>query len=259
MASKLNLNKDPLVAKAVTSLVNHCENDPKLKNDKNIHITITMSKKPAVSKDHTPRIIPLSCCKLNKPKELRILLITKDPSTFYKDILTKDEATSELFKEIIGLKNLKRRFRGSKLNQLYKEFDLIVADYRVHHLLPTVLGSRFYNGNKKLPFVIKMSRKELVRHQKTEEECDPIYVRAQIRSICKNTSYVLSGDDTIAVKIGVLHKHSISEMVENIQDIVDFLSDKTKKPQGGIIKGGIKKIWVKTPNSDSLAIYDSTN
>lgn len=258
MSANLKLNKKPGVKRALTALVEHCESDPVLQNDKNIIVAITMGKKMGIPKDNVPRIVPLTCTKLQKPKDLRILLITKDPSTLYRETLSKDESTSEMFKEIISVKNLKRRFRGAKLTQLFKDFDLIVADYRVHHLLPAILGNKFYHGNKKLPFVIKMSKIEKIRHQKSPEECDPLYIRAQVRSICKNTSYVPNNDSSVSVKIGILHKHSIEEMVENIEDVVNFLSDKSKKPQGGIIKGGITSILVKTSNSASLPIYEHT-
>lgn len=256
MASPLKIDKDGLVTKALESLLSHCRTEPKLQNDNNVHVVLYTGKKMGISKDYVPRIIPLKSCKLDKPKDLRILLITKDPSTSYRQALTSHEATSDMFKEIISVKNLKRRFRGAKMNQIYKEFDLIVADFRVHHLLPDILGSRFYRGNKKLPFVIRMSRELPVKGQKMKDVCDPSYVRAQLRSICKNTSYVPNNDNCLSVRIGHVQKTSVHEMVENVQDVVRFLSDKTKKPQGGVIKGGIVSIFVKTSNSPSLPIYE---
>lgn len=252
----MKVDGDGLATKALESLLSHCETDPKLKQDKNVHIVIYMGKKMGISKDYVPRIIPLQSCKLDKPKNLRILLITKDPSTSYRQALTSHESTADLFKEIISVKGLKRRFRGAKMNHLYKEFDMLVADFRVHHLLPEILGSRFYHGNKKLPFVIRLSKKLPIKGQKMEDECDPLYVRAQLRSICKNTSYVPNNDNCLSVKIGQVRKTSVGEMVENIHDIIDFLSDKTKRPQGGVIKGGVVSIFVKTSNSPSLLVYE---
>lgn len=214
-----------------------------------------MGKKMGIKRDNIPRIIPLTKCKLFKPRDLNILLITKDPSSLYRETLTKDEHTSELFKEIISVKNLKRRFRGSKLTQLYKDFDLVIADYRVHHLLPEVLGSRFYHGSKKLPYMIRMSKEVKLKRQQMVEKCDPIYVRAQLRSICKNTSYIPNDDNCLSVRVGNIQKHSIPEILQNIQDTVNFLTDRSKRPQGGVIKGGIISIFVKTSNSTSLPIY----
>lgn len=244
---------EKLSNRALSSLLKHCSADDALRNDKDIQVIINTSKKMGIKNDRTPRIIPLKNSKLHRPKELRILLITKDPSTAYRESLTKDESTSELFKEIISLKNLKRRFRGVKSIQIYKEFDLIVADFRVHHLLPDVLGSKFYHGSKKLPYVIRMSRP--TESSKTSQECDPAFVRAQLRSICKNTSYIPNSDNCLGVRIGTVGKHSTQEMVENIKDVISFLTDKAKRPQGGVIKGGISSVFVKTTNSPSLPIY----
>ncbi|QLG71731.1 hypothetical protein HG535_0C00800 [Zygotorulaspora mrakii] len=256
MTVDLQIDRDGTAGKALGALLEHCKTDSNLQKDKNIHMIISTNKKMGAQKDSIPRIIPLTSCKLNKPKDFRTLLITKDPSNVYRDALTKDAATSELFKEIIGLKSLKRRFRGIKITQLYKEFDLIVADFRVLHLLPDILGQKFYRGNKKLPYAMKMSREMVVKGKKTIDVCDPLYVRAQLRSICKNTSYVPNNDNCLSVRIGQVNKTTVPEMLGNIRDIISFLTDKSKKPQGGTIKGGICSIFVKTTNSPSLPVYE---
>lgn len=255
-SSAIQLDEDKLSRKAIESLVARCSTDPKLSNDKDIQIVINTSKKMGITKDYIPRIIPLNFCRINKPRDLRILLITKDPSTLYRDAIDADEPVKELIKEIISLKNLKRRFRGAKLSHLYNEFDLIVADYRVHHLLPKVLGTRFFHGSKKLPFMIRMSKAVKLKRQKMVEECDTSYIRAQLKSICKNAHYLPNEDNCLNIKIGQIGKQTVDEMTYNIIDIVEFLTDKKQRPQGGVIKGGIDSIYVKTSNSVSLPIYD---
>ncbi|SCU96240.1 LAFA_0G05160g1_1 [Lachancea sp. 'fantastica'] len=248
------IDQNHLATNALTSLVERCKNDPKLSNDKNIHMVINTKKPIGLKNDYVPRIIPLSKCRMHKPGELRILLITKDPSTLYRKTLTEDPATSDLFKTVLSVRNLKGKYRGSKLNKLFKEYDLVVADYRVHHLLPSILGSAFYHSKKKLPFIVQMARTAKVKGQKLADECDASYVRAQIRSIAKNTFYVPNVDNCLSVKIGEVGVHSAQEMVHNIQDVVSFLTDKSKKPQGGVIRGDISGIFVKTSNSVSLPI-----
>ncbi|CCF59097.1 hypothetical protein KAFR_0G00640 [Kazachstania africana CBS 2517] len=255
MSTTLKLTKSQLSKKSIDSLLSRCAQDSNLQNDKDVQIVINTGKKMDVSKDYIPRIIPLTACKLYKPKDLRILLITKDPSTLYRETISRDDTINDLIKEIISVKNLKRRFRGAKLSTLYKEFDLVVADYRVHHLLPDVLGSRFFHSKKKTPYMIRMSKQLKERRQKMIEECDVSYIRAQLKSICKNTSYIANNDNCLNVKIGEVGRHSSEEMLSNIQDIVRFLTDKKEKPQGGVIKGGINSIFVKTSNSVSLPVY----
>lgn len=150
--SNINIpvDKNGLATKALESLVNRCAEDPKLSNDKNIHIVINTDKPIGLKNDYVPRIIPLTGCRMHKPSELRILLITKDPSTLYRKTLTEEPSTAELFKNIISVRTLKGKYRGSRLSKLFKEYDLVVADYRVHHLLPQILGSAFFHSNKKL-------------------------------------------------------------------------------------------------------------
>ncbi|EJS42824.1 utp30p [Saccharomyces arboricola H-6] len=255
MVDQVNVIRSELAEKALNALILQCKESPSLQNDKDIHIIINMGNKMGIKRDNIPRIIPLTKCKLFKPRELNILLITKDPPTLYRETLANDEHTSELFKEIISVKNLRRRYRGSKLNQLYKDFDLVVADYRVHHLLPDVLGNRFYHGSKKLPYMIRMSKEVKQKRQQMIEKCDPIYVRAQLRSICRNTSYNPNDDNCLSVRVGHIQKHSVPEILQNIQDVINFLTDRSKRPQGGVIKGGVVSIFVKTSNSISLPIY----
>ncbi|SCV03593.1 LANO_0G05072g1_1 [Lachancea nothofagi CBS 11611] len=251
----LQIKDNTLAVEALASLVERCSTDSKLANDKNIHMIINTEKPIGLKNDYIPRIVPLSNCKMHKPSDLRILLITKDPSTLYRKTLTEDPTTSDLFKTILSVRNLKGKYRGSRLNQLFKEYDIVVADYRVHHLLPKILGSAFYHSNKKLPFMIQMSRTAKVKREKLPEECDAAYVRAQLKSISRNTFFVPNVDNCLSVKIGEVGLHSPQEMAHNIQDIVQFLTDKSKKPQGGVIRGGISGIFVKTSNSASLPIF----
>ncbi|CAB4254609.1 similar to Saccharomyces cerevisiae YKR060W UTP30 Subunit of U3-containing 90S preribosome complex involved in production of 18S rRNA and assembly of small ribosomal subunit [Maudiozyma barnettii] len=258
MSSQVSLKEEDLSRKALESLIEVCKQDPKLAEDKDVQIVINTTRKMGVPKDYIPRIIPLQYCKLNKPRDLRTLLITKDPSTIYRDAITKDEPVNDLIKEIITVKNLKRRFRGSKLNELYSEFDIVVADYRVHHLLPKVLGTRFFHGSKKLPFMIRMSKNLKVKRQQMVETCDTSYIRAQLKSIYKNAHYIPNEDNCLNIKIGQIGKQNVDEMIYNVLDIVTFLTDSSKKPQGGVIKGGIESIYVKTSNSSSLPLYSKS-
>lgn len=261
MSSNMShIELEELQRRSIDTLIDQCHKNPKLKNDKDIQIVINTGKqKIKIQKDYVPRIIPLSYVKINHPKDLRILLITKDPSTIYREAIEKDESLKDLIKEIITVKNLKRRFRGSKINEMYNEFDVVVADYRVHHLLPDILGRKFFSGNKKVPFMIRMSHAVKVRRQQMTEECDTKYLRAQLKSICKNTYFLPNADNCLNVRIGILDKHNVDEMLSNVIDIANFLTDPKKRPQGGVIKGGIESIFVKTSNSTSLPLYMRPN
>ena len=102
MVDQVDVIRSELAEKALNALILQCRENASLQNDKSIQIIINMGKKMGIKKDNIPRIIPLTKCKLFKPRDLNILLITKDPSTLFRETLTKDEHTSELFKEIIS-------------------------------------------------------------------------------------------------------------------------------------------------------------
>lgn len=256
--STFKITKKDLSLQALESLIDECSQNQKLQNDKEVQMIInTGKKKIELVKDFVPRIIPLTHCKLNHPKDVRILLITKDPSTIYREAIEKDDSVKDLIKEVITVKNLKRRFKGSKMVTLYHEFDLVVADYRVHHLLPKILGARFFSGTKKIPFVIKMSKQVKMRGEKLNEECDTKYIRAQLKSITKNAYYLPNQDNCLTIRIGNIDKQSEGDMLNNAIDIINFLTDPTKTPQGGIIKSGIASIFVKTEHSASLPLYEA--
>lgn len=248
----LELEKEA-VYRGLNALREHCEQTNETNRD--VQLIINTGKKLGLTKDYVRRIIPLKHVKMNKLGDYRILFITKDPSTTYRDVLQKDEFTSELFKEIISIKNLKRRFRGSKLTLLYKDFDLVVCDYRVHHLLPDILGNRFYQSGKKTPYMIKINKSIKEKRSKMDETIDTKYIRAQIKSICKNTSYLPNQDNCINVKIGQLDKLDNGKILHVIEDVVSFLADRNQKPNGGIIKGGVKSLQIKTNTSISIPIY----
>lgn len=238
--------------KGVDALISYATNQD---SNNDIQLIIHTEKKLGIKKDYIPRVIPLKHNKMSKVKDMRILLITKDPANKYRDVLTSNELTSDTFKEIISVKNLKRRFRGSKLTSLYKEFDMVVADFRVHHLLPALLGSRFYHSSKKTPYMVRINKEVKHKGAKMDETIDPVYLKAQLKSICRNTSYMPNEDNCINVKVGFVSTHTAKQILENIQDVIEFLSDKNMKPSGGVIKGSIKSLQVKTASSASIPIY----
>ncbi|CCK69234.1 Utp30p KNAG_0C01210 [Huiozyma naganishii CBS 8797] len=254
----MKLAKSDLSRIALDALIAECKTNPKLAEEKDVQIIINTGKnKLNATKDYIPRIIPLKNCKLNHPKDMRILLITKDPSTLYRDSIEKDEYLRDVIKDVISVKHLKRKYKGAKINLLYKEFDLVVADYRVHHLLPKILGAKFFAGSKKLPFMIRLSKAVRVKHQQMVNECDCKYIRAQLKSITKNAYYVPNKDNCLTVRIGQVGRQSVDDMLDNVVDIIQFLSDIKQKPQGGIIRGPVVSIFVKTASSASLPLYEA--
>lgn len=218
------------------------------------------------SKSYTPRIIPLTK-KLEKITNKSILLITKDPSSDYREVLTKKDApTEDTFNQIYSLKRLKVIAKDpKKLYKSFKEFDIVIADLRVHKFLPNILGGAFYIKNKKLPYMIQMAMPEpnaklTVSKKSTklkDNRCDSKYVYSQVKSIVGNTSFIPPANgNCISVKVGYTN-WTEQELLHNINDVLSYLVQEKFQPVGGLLKdiGNIGSVYVKTGESISLPLY----
>ncbi|CCH59472.1 hypothetical protein TBLA_0B06490 [Henningerozyma blattae CBS 6284] len=271
MSSPLNLSKDTNTAKALDSLLYHCQNDKALENDKFINLNINTfkiirhrSNNIKFEYNNIPRIIPLTSCKLQDYKELEILLILNDPIATNKNLILSDNSTSDIFKDIVSLKRFRRYVSGS--HKYLKNYDIIMTDYRLHHTVVDILKkSSRKSSSSILPYLIRLSKNAKSESLKVNETVDLKYLKAQVKNICKNTSFVTNSHNCLSIKIGVIHSTSREEILSNIDDIVKFLSVKPKKargtnqtinPNAGIIPlTNINSICLKTANSISLPIY----
>lgn len=217
------------------------------------------------SRSHTPRIIPVTH-KLEEVENKSILLITKDPSTDYRDELTKKDCiTEDVFNQIYSLKKLRVIGKDpKKLFKQFKEFDLIIADHRVHKFLPDILGGSFYIKNKKVPFMVQMAKPsadaQLVKSKKSskmkDNRCEPKYIYSQVKSIIGNTNFIAANGNCITVKVGYTEWKE-EDVLQNISDVVSYLTEEKYKPVGGILKtiDNIGSIFLKTSESISLPLY----
>lgn len=263
MEFKLGSDSLKSTKKSLKSLKSHIQSTSGVNEP--VYLTINTINPLIKSKEYTPRVIPLTN-KLDKLENKLILLITKDPSTPYRNILTeKDSPTEDVFNEIYTLSRLRKMSSKQKnLIKIFKEFDLIVADFRVSKFLPTVLGETFYVKNKKIPFLIQMAKpdpnakltKTAKSHKLKDERCDAKYVKGQMNSIARNTHVIIpAGGNSLSMKIGFIDWNT-EKLIENINDVLKFFME--KHPHGGLIKSTkmIKNIQVKTSESVSLPVFE---
>ncbi|CAK9438208.1 uncharacterized protein LODBEIA_P24730 [Lodderomyces beijingensis] len=231
-----------------------------------IYLTINVKIKLAREKDYRPRVVPITH-KLDKVSNKAISLITKDPSTIYRDSLSAQNApTEDSFNEIISLKKLKSMSRSTKsLVKLYKENDLLVADHRIHKFLPDILGTTFYLKKKKIPFMIQMARPraaqqaELRKSKQSklkDDRCDSKYVQAQLESIVGNTSYLptLNAGDVISLKVGYTD-WPVDKVATNIHDVISYLVDEKYRPVGGVLNlENLGNVHLRSGDSISLPV-----
>lgn len=214
--------------------------------------------------------------------------------------------TENLFKEILGFKQFQRRMTNSKYaKRIHSEYSYIMADERIHHKLFDVLGDKFYRkSHKKIPLKIMMDLPEVLEKIKSEsklnkanaslrrdkygmradeldaqtkkrksmgseedtEGINPAYIYQQVKSIVRNTvvTYTDRGT-TLAVKIGTSNMKT-GDLLENIEQVVQFLTDARFKEEGGGLltianvkkrqsSNMIRNIYVKTKDSASLPVY----
>lgn len=249
--------------KSVKALKSHIKNSTGATEA--IFVTINTTVPLLRAKDYTPRVIPITN-PLDKLQNKSILLVTKDPSTPYRNLLMeKDSPTEDVFNQIYTLNKLKRLTSNQKkVTSIFKEFDIIVADHRVHKFLPDILGAQFYVKNKKIPFVLEMApsdpkaklTKTSKSHKLKDERCEPKYVKAQMRSIAKNTYCIPPANGTfMSIKVGYSGWPS-EKIVTNINDVLTFMMEK-KYPSGGLIKNQkmLESVHIKTSDSISLPVY----
>ncbi|ODV61509.1 Utp30p [Ascoidea rubescens DSM 1968] len=266
--------------KSITSLKEYLQKNQKFNPNDPVFLIIT-TEKPLIKKnDYIPRIIPLPH-KLSSTGSKSILLITKDPSTVFRSELSKNPKTQELIKEIYSLKKLKSISRNSKrLKNIFNEFDLILADHRINHFLPDILGTMFYVKHKKVPFTVQLAKPSIIKSIKSKsklnqinkhknhdskviklEKCDSNYVLKQLKSIVKNSFFIPNENgNCLSVKIGYL-SFTDKKLIENIDATLEYLCTSKFKPVGGLINGlkNIKSLNIKTSESIALPIINTAN
>lgn len=257
MSLRLGDNSLQSTRKSIKSLKTHFE--PQEHHNEAIYLIINTVQPFVKVKEYTPKVITLTH-KLDKLDNKLVLLITKDPSTPYRAELTrKGSPTEDVFNEIMTVTKL-RKIAGNhnKLTKLFKEFDIIVADFRVRKFLPLILGPQFYVKNRKVPFLIQMAKPDinatLVKTAKSpklkDERCDAKFVKGQLNSIARNTFVILPKGTSMAIKIGYLH-WSDQQLIENIDNVIGFIIPAiVRTPKL------LHNVQIKTSESISLPVYE---
>ncbi|KAM9910466.1 hypothetical protein OXX69_004461 [Metschnikowia pulcherrima] len=211
------------------------------------------------TKDYTPRIIPITY-KLHKLGEKSIALISRDGS--YRQPLTeKGSATEDLFHEIIPYSKAKSiGTSGKALLRLFKENEVIVGDARIYERLPDILKAQFYAKNKKVPFKILMAMPTPGQNTRgrSDQSCEPKFVRAQLKSILGNTSIIPpAGGTCVSVVVGFTD-WKVSEILTNINDVISYLVEDKYQPVGGLLHtvDNLHSVLIRTKHSVALPVMN---
>nr|GMD52307.1 ribosomal L1 domain-containing protein 1-like [Ipomoea batatas] len=144
---------------------------------------------------------------------------------------------------VLKLSNLKSDFKSfSAKRKLYESHDLFLADKRVVHLLPDVLGKPFYKNKKRVPVPV-----ELKADRNWKEEINAV-------ATGKSTLLCFGTGTCSAVKVGngkgVMDNQ---EIVDNVVAAIDAISSLVPKKWAGI-----RALHLKLLDSVALPIYDAT-
>lgn len=258
MSFLLGENAREEAKRSIKGLMGHA----KTKSEREPLFLVVNTRAPLIRQnDHTPRIIPITH-KLHKADEKTVLLITKDPSLYYRAELTKKNTpTEDLFHHIMLFTKAKLAGHSAKaLLRLFKENDIVLADTRVHKRLPEVLGSQFYGKNKKVPFLVQMAKPgPRQTHGKTETLCDPKYVYSQVKAIVQNTYFIPPAGGTCMNIVVGYSDWKVSEVLANIDDVMSYLIEEKHRPVGGLLnRGNLHSVLLKTSNSVALPVLKAT-
>lgn len=255
-----------LVRKSLKSLISHeisstLSKHPELSQDevsvhKNIQLIINtdLPINRTNKKTFIQRIVPVPNALGDYREKAMLLIISNDNAAAFQKSLSSNKITENLFKKVYSVSKLRSHLSKNpkNLTRLYNEYEYVFAEEKIAQLLPKVLGETFYRNHKKLPYLVQLST------EKEFSEINHQYLKAQVKSIVKNTSFIPSKDTNIAVKIGFTDD-KIKPLTENVLAVLDFLTNPQFKPSGGVIRkqNRINKLYVKTADSASLPVYEA--
>ncbi|GEQ70893.1 hypothetical protein JCM33374_g4573 [Metschnikowia sp. JCM 33374] len=224
-----------------------------------VHLVLNTKIHLVRVKDYTPRIIPITH-KLSKLGEKSVALIARDGS-YRQPLSEKGSPTEDLFNEIIPFSKAKSLGNnGKSLLRLFKENDIIVGDARVYKHLPDILKAQFYAKNKKVPFKILMALPVPGKqtHGRTDQSCESKYVRAQLKSIVGNTSFIPpAGGTCVSIVVGYTD-WKVSEILTNIDDVISYLVEEKHRPVGGLLHKveNLHSVLIRTKHSVALPVMN---
>lgn len=270
MSPKLRVigpNLKASLVRSIGSLKSHFEDEDVASSDDHyIYLLIRTHLPTSHTKEFVPRIIPLPC-KIGEIEEERILLVTKDPISTYKEPITKrGSVTENTFDEIISFQKFRQQLKSrSSVKRLYHNNDFILIDHRLQKLIqPLLRNTPFEKSGNKYPKLVQMAKPSahavLVRSKKSpkmkDERVDPEYLLKQVKMIVGGTTFIPSKGDLLSVVMGSVDMDE-GELLRNADRILYYLTDLKMQPVGGVIRegmDGIDALNVKMESSVSLPV-----
>lgn len=207
----------------------------------------------------------------------RICLITADPPASsrraYKELVQSPNFPADLsprIVKVIAISRLKAKYKSfESCRQLHTEHDVFLADDRIIHMLPQILGKVFYKTTTKRPVPVSLTGEEnwgkkeekpqprvykITRREKDAPGPDtvgaPADVGADIQKALNSALVNLSQSPTTAIRVARAGWQA-DWVVENVEAVVESLV-KRFIPKGW---RNVKSIHMKGPNTAALPIW----
>ncbi|XP_010427771.1 PREDICTED: ribosomal L1 domain-containing protein 1-like [Camelina sativa] len=244
-ASQTSRVSPKTVRSAIDGLINwrseksKTEKPQLLEQDELLYLFVTLKKIPQTTRTNAHRI-PLPHPLINPSEDSpEICLIIDDRP---KSGLTKADAMKKIKSENIPITKV---LKLSKLKSDYKPFeakrklcdsyDMFFADRRILHLLPRLIGKKFFL-RKKIPVAVDLNHKNW---------------KEQIEKACGSAMFFMSTGTCSVVKVGKLSMEG-SEIAENVMatlnGVVEILPNKWKY---------VRSLHLKLSESLALPIYQA--
>uniref|UniRef100_A0A0L0P7N2 Ribosomal protein L1 n=1 Tax=Candidozyma auris TaxID=498019 RepID=A0A0L0P7N2_CANAR len=170
------------------------------------------------------KLIPLPKPYMTSKSDFKTCFFVRDSFIKTNEDLEKvEEAKIPTLSKIITLNQLKTIYHPfEKRRELYKEYDLFVADDAILSSLPNVLGKTMYDNQKtKFPVQIRPYMSDLPKELSLEK------LKAQIERVMNSAPYLPPMGTTAYFKIGAFNKNfTEEELLENLHTILKEFDEK---------------------------------
>lgn len=173
--------------------------------------------------------------------DLEVCLIVKEEAKpKVQDIIAKAGDSLKFVKKVLGLQSLRNKHAEfQQRRELFKRYDVFLADDRILPMLTKALGKQFIHS-KKIPIPVRVTR----------ETSMPFAIIDAIQS----STYMNIPEGTCINIIAGKTAQTIHDMVDNVLAICKHAAPQC--PKGGI--ANVQSIMLKLPHSVALPIYNKT-
>ncbi|KAL6553831.1 hypothetical protein OROMI_019504 [Orobanche minor] len=234
--------KKPTIESAVAALLKHKASAQSstgklqlLPDDDYIYLNLTLKKIPSNPRTN-PFRIPLTHPIMDSTSQLCLIIDDRPqsptpPSDQMKKLIKSQNIPISKVIKISKLKTNYKPFEAKR--KLCDSYDLFLVDKRVVHLLPKLIGKKFFK-KKKLPLGVDLGKKNL----KLQVE----------RALGSALLYMRSGTCCV-MKVGKVAMEK-DEIVENVLDAINGAVEKVSKKWDGV-----RSLHLKFSDSVALPVY----